>query len=85
MWTRVVGSCAAIDSWATACVLVYVELESEMWVAAWWFCILPVSGMGVFLSVECWAGEANVVQLVLLVVNMLVVDAWSAGVRGSLW
>jgi hypothetical protein len=41
--SRAVGSCAAIDVWAMSCVFVYVEVESKMWVAVWWFFIVPVS------------------------------------------
>jgi hypothetical protein len=49
MWTRTAGSCIAIDMWALGCVLVYVEMESRMWIAAWWFCILPVSDKSVWV------------------------------------
>jgi hypothetical protein len=55
VWSRIVGSCAAIDMWAMSCVLVYVELESKMWVAAWWFFIVPVSEMCVCVF-WWWAG-----------------------------
>jgi hypothetical protein len=50
VWSRVVGSCAAVDVWAMSCVLVYVEVESKMWVAVWWFFIVPVSDLCVSLS-----------------------------------
>jgi hypothetical protein len=83
MWTRTAGSCIAIDLWALGCVLVYVEMKNRMWIAAWWFCILPVSDMSVWVM----GYKANLMQLMLLAATKIVVEVQvhSSRVVGMQW